>query len=76
MMIQIIPEIVCSVLFFVIGMIVERVINKKNTPTKAGIFNINMTDPNKDSIHIELQIPIGEMIKSDKIVFDVKIDES
>ena len=44
--------------------------NQANT-TNAGSIIINTTDPEKDTVRIELEIPIVQMIEENTITFKV-----
>ena len=43
-------------------------------PKKAGTLVINTTNPDKDVYSLNFDIPLGEIPKKKRIVFDVKIE--
>lgn len=43
-------------------------------PKKAGTLVINTTNPDKDVYSLNFDIPLGEIPKRKRIVFDVKIE--
>ena len=43
-------------------------------PKRAGTLVINTTNPDKDVYSLNFDIPLGEIPKRKKIVFDVKIE--
>lgn len=43
-------------------------------PKKAGTLVINTTNPDKDVYSLNFDIPLGEIPKKRRIVFDVKIE--
>lgn len=63
---------------FLFGRIVERMMwinRKKKQNKKAGTFYINTTDPHEDTIRVELDIPIGEMMEKKELRFVVEHEE-
>ncbi len=43
-------------------------------PKRAGTFVINTTNPDKDVYSLNFDIPLGDIPKKKRIVFDVKIE--
>lgn len=73
-------ELLLSVAFifivFWIGVWQGKHYRNRTFPNKAGTIVVNTTNPNKDTIRIELDIPITTMMESDQLVFDVRKEVS
>lgn len=61
-------------LFVVIVMVFFCVLILISKPKKAGTLVINTTNPDKDVYSLNFDIPLGEIPKRKRIVFDVKIE--
>lgn len=67
-----------SILILTVIIIEATIYVRKTDPNKKpidGTFHINTTNPIKDTIQIELNIPIGEMIEKKELRFVVELDE-
>lgn len=78
-------------IFFLLGLILyllclalnlplSKTDKKKENPTNdrscvAGTMVINTTDPKKDIIRFELDIPISEMFEKDRVTFVVTMED-
>lgn len=77
-MIEYILIAICIVIFFTVGLGVGVKRGKDLSKLKrGGTVVINDSDPEKDVMRIELDIPISEMMYSDLVYFNVvRLDES
>lgn len=75
-MIKILFSVLCLFIVFWLGVWRGKCHKDLFTPSKAGAIVVNTTDPNKDIICIELDIPIATMMESDQLMFDVRKEES
>lgn len=75
-MFQILFRIFCIFVVFWIGVWQGKRHHNHSLPNKAGMIVVNTTDPNKDTIRIELDIPIATLMESDLLMFDVRKEES
>lgn len=77
-MIEYILIAVCFVIFFAVGLGIGVKKGKDLSKLKrGGTVVINDSDPEKDVMRIELDIPISEMMYSDLVYFNVvRFDES
>ena len=62
--------IISFVLNTILSIIVQRIVR----PKRAGTLVINTTNPDKDVYSLNFDIPLGEIPKRKRIVFDVKIE--
>lgn len=69
---EILLSVFCLFVIFWIGVWRGKCHNDPLAPNKAGTIVVNTTNPNKDTIRIELDIPITTMMESDQLVFDVR----
>lgn len=70
-----VPIIIMCIIMFILGLLCGLDISKTKKKS-SGTFHINTTDPDKDVIQIELDIPIVKLMNEKEVYFVVKIEEN
>lgn len=70
--------LLASLIFFTMGFLIGNTLEKaehNKRKRRGGTFHINMFDPNKDVISIELEMLIAELIREKEVYFKIEVDE-
>jgi len=65
--------IVCAILILIAGFILGMV-HARNIMTKKpdGIFYMNLSDPNEESMRLQIDVPIEEIPKQKYLIFKIQ----
>lgn len=69
-LILILPLCIVSIVVVLLPILFHLILK----PKRAGTFVINTSNPDKDVYSLNFDIPLGEIPKKKRIVFDVKIE--